>query len=94
MHRGLYESLLTLELDGQLAQNADLEAEIGSIDAIDQPHVLARHLQVVAERVIAATKDPVARVALVNALIEHLNEAAATVSDPPRQLLRLRGRSE
>lgn len=94
MHRGLYESLLTLELDGRLAQNADLEAEIGSIDAIDQPHVLARHLQVVAERVIAATKDPVARVALVNALIEHLNEAAATVSDPPRQLLRLRGRSE
>ena len=92
MERGLYEALLTAELEDRLGQ-LDLEAEVGNVDPVDQPHVLARHLHTVIERVLTSVKDPTSRVKLVNGLIDHLNEVADVVNDPPSQLLRLADRS-
>lgn len=89
MERGLYESLLTSSLESRLALHDELLGELGNVDPGDQPHVLSRHLQAVTERVLTATKDPGARVLLVNSLIDRLDEAAEIVSDPPRNLLSL-----
>ncbi len=89
MQRGLYEALMTAGLEDKLATNDALRAEIDDVDVADQPHVLARHLQSVIERTLTETKDPAARLALVNGVLEHLNEATNHVTEPPRQLLRL-----
>ena len=89
VERGLYEALLTSGLQARLASYDDLKAVIGAVDEADQPHVLSRHLQTVIETKLSATKDPAARVQLVNGLIDHLTETADLVSEPPRQLLRL-----
>ena len=89
MERGLYESLITAGLQDRLASLHGLRAEIDALDVADQPHVLSRHLQTVIERALSATKDPTARLKLVNGLLDHLSEIGDLVSDPPRQLLRL-----
>jgi superfamily II DNA or RNA helicase len=88
VERGLYEALITSGLDDRLNRAQGL-ADIETIDAADQPHVLARHVQSVVERALGATKDPGARLKLVNGLIDHLNEATELVREPPSQLLRL-----
>ncbi|QNN55133.1 DUF3427 domain-containing protein [Nocardioides mesophilus] len=80
---------MTAGLQDQLASYDALRAEVDAVDVADQPHVLSRHLQSVIERALTATKDPAARLALVNGVLDHLNEATDQVSDPPRQLLRL-----
>ena len=87
--RGLYEALITTELQERLASQAALEAEVGPVDEADQPHVLARHLQHVIQRTLAGIRDPISRLKLTNALLDQLEEAGEAVSEPPRQLLRL-----
>jgi superfamily II DNA or RNA helicase/HKD family nuclease len=89
VQRGLYEALLTTGLSKQLSELESLTPEISDVDVADQPHVLAQHLHVVIERALSATRDPASRVKLVNSLIDHLNEAAEIVNDPPSRLLRL-----
>ena len=80
---------MTAGLDDRLALQDSLRADLSEVDLADQPHVLARHLGTVIQRVLTSTRDPSARVKLVNELIDHLSDAAELVSDPPTQLLRL-----
>ncbi len=89
MDLGLHESLVTRELASRLAELTGLEADIGQIDDADAPHVFARHVQQVVERQLEATKGPERRLALVNSILQTLDEASAEVSDPASQLLRL-----
>lgn len=88
MQRGLYESLITADLAKRLELlDGDRIPAIQDVDTADQPHVLARHLQAIAERVLTATKDPAARLTLVNDLIERLQAADGALRAPARQLL-------
>lgn len=82
MQPGLYESLLTATLADDLAALSDLTADIRSVDEADQPHVLARHVQAVVQGVLAATKDPEQRLAVVNRLLDRLDHSTSTVITP------------
>jgi superfamily II DNA or RNA helicase/HKD family nuclease len=89
VERGLYEALLTAGLEDRLAVHDALQAHIDAVDPADQPHVLARHVQQALQRTLAATREPAARLRIVNELLEHLDAVAESVSSPPRQLLQL-----
>lgn len=89
MEPGLYESLITGALAHDLSLTDELEARIGKVDEADQPHVLARHVQELVQRVLAATKDPDKRVEIVNGLVALLGQVTDDVSAPASQLLRL-----
>jgi HKD family nuclease len=59
------------------------------IDEADQPHVLARHVQALVERALRESKDPERRLALVNGIVEQLQQELHAVAAPASQLLRL-----
>ena len=80
---------MTAGLEHRLASFEGVRAEIEALDVADQPHVLSRHLQAVVERALSTTKDPTARLELVNGLLDRLSQVEDVVSDPPRQLLHL-----
>ena len=86
---GLYESLVTDALSTGLDANRAGIPDVQKIDAADQPHVLARHLYEVAQRVLTGTKDEPARIALVNRLLHELSSADELVALPASQLLRI-----
>ena len=86
---GLYESLMTADLETRLTQTVDLIVEFGEVDLADQPHVLARHIYQSATRALANTRDPEARVRLVNSILAQLEAPDLEVSAGPRQLLSL-----
>jgi superfamily II DNA or RNA helicase len=87
MYEGLYESLVTTELEQRLASLIALEASTAAVDEADQPHVLARHVYQAARRALADIKDPAARTALVNAIIVRLSAADDALTGGPTQLL-------
>ena len=91
MERGLYEQLITVGLQGRLAAIDADEARTRQVDAGDQPHVLARHIETAAQRVLAATRDPERRLAIVNALLGALEAASDPVTKPASQLLAVLG---
>lgn len=96
---GLYESLLTTDLNRRLAALPPEVIFSAEVDEADQPHVLARYLQGLLEQTLRATRAPADRVKLVNSVVEQLRDypsANASVVDhgdaviePPAQLLRL-----
>ena len=53
MHRGIYESLLTDQLNQQLEQQDDLQAEYGTVDEAEQALTIARHLAPIIAPIIA-----------------------------------------
>jgi superfamily II DNA or RNA helicase/HKD family nuclease len=83
---GLYESLLTQSLLASLARLQGLESNSGKLDEAEVPHVLARHIAAAVEHRLRDTRDPQARVALVNDLLARLS-ANDEVQDPVQQLL-------
>jgi superfamily II DNA or RNA helicase/HKD family nuclease len=85
---GIYESLITAELEARLAKSSDLEALIEDIDPSEQPHALSRHVSDELTRILEATKDPEQRLALVNKLLAALSEPAPPLQQT-RQLLAL-----
>ena len=89
MDHGLYEQLLTQGLENSLPSATSVERVIATVDEGDQPHVLARHVETVLQRALAATSDPPRRLSLVNDLLGVLSAAADAVIDPPQQLLSL-----
>ena len=89
MERGLYEQLVTRALESDLATITDL-IETPDVDAADQPHVLARHVESAVRRVLTNTRDPGRRLALVNRLVDVLDEDGETVTEPARQLYAVR----
>jgi hypothetical protein len=72
MERGLYEQLVTEDLQRRLATIADDEVRTRPVDTGDQPHVLARHIETAVHKALAATGDPERRLAIVNALLSTL----------------------
>src|SRR6476660_3919631 len=89
LREGLYESLLTTGLGIQLAAIVELEPEIRSVDAAEQPEVLARHLREAAFRALSSQREPAKRVALVNAVLVLLEQAGDQATRDPRQLMSL-----
>ncbi len=89
MQDGLYESLITQELDAELQKLGPTGVSRGAIDAADQPHVLARHVYEATLRALEAVRGPEERVNLVNDLVERLGHASTDVLSPATQLLRL-----
>ena len=86
---GLYESLRTHGLDGDLARRSDLAPTFGKVPSGDVPDVLARHVAEVVRRAIADEADSAARVRLVNNLIATLSAVNAQVAPGVEQLLQL-----
>ncbi|UMG93566.1 DUF3427 domain-containing protein [Nocardioides sp. TF02-7] len=82
---GLYESLVTQALHGQLATTT-LESTIRAVDAAEEPHVLARHVGAVVQRHLESITDPDARLRAVNDVLAAL-EPAETVLPPSRELI-------
>src|SRR3954470_8429031 len=84
---GLYESLVSQELESGLAALSNLDVVIRGVDAADQPLVMSRYVQSLVEDALNATKDPSQRLLLVNSLVATLANTDARVSGPARQLL-------
>ena len=89
---GLYESLVSQELESGLAALIDLDVVTRGIDDVDQPLVLSRYVQSLVETALNAARDPHQRLLVVNSLIANLANADARVSGPTRQLLSVTGR--
>ena len=89
MDDGLYESLVNEQLQRELQSAADLVSVIAHVDNADQPLVLARYVRAALERKLTLTRDPSARIALVNALLSDIAHAEEAVAPPARQLLSL-----
>ncbi len=85
MERGLYEQLVTHSLATELATITD-QVNVDLVDAADQPHVLARHVEAAVHRVLVATSNPQRRLELVNSMLDILAELDHGVPTPARQL--------
>jgi len=89
MDEGLYESLFTAQLEARVAHAREfgLEDRRATVDAADQPYVLARHVHDAVAHVLAGTSEPQARIALVNSVLRQLDKQdLAPVLPGPQQL--------
>ncbi len=77
MHTGIYESLLTDQLNQQLEQRDDLQAEYGTVDEAEQALTIARHLAPIIERAMRGAGTAEDRVELVRRILEVLPDAHA-----------------
>jgi len=75
VHRGIYESLLTDQLNQQLEQEDDLQAEYGTVDEAEQALTIARHLAPIIERAMRGASAAEDRVELVRRILEVLPDA-------------------
>ncbi len=80
MDDGLYESLINEQLDGKLQAASDVVSVVEGVDNADQPIVLARYVRAALERKLTVTRDPLARVALVNALLADIAAADEAIA--------------
>ncbi|MEW1959561.1 DUF3427 domain-containing protein [Kineococcus sp. NPDC059986] len=91
MQEGLHETLVATTLDASLTRAGDWTTVVRSVDSVDAPHVLARHVSDLVHRALEATNDPSERLALVGDLLGVLGDhGAVPVPDEkgaPRQLL-------
>jgi superfamily II DNA or RNA helicase/HKD family nuclease len=90
MREGLYESVVTTDLERHLEGLVDRDTELGKVDPADQTHVLARHLADVLERRLAAEKDPHRKLVLANGLLRAIDQADRSVVEPVSQLHAIR----
>ncbi len=89
MREGLYELLITTEVNGMLEDVAPLRQLVADVDEADQPHVLARHVHDTVLRSLRSIRSQERRIDLVNALVGHLDDTGASVPHESRQLLAL-----
>jgi superfamily II DNA or RNA helicase/HKD family nuclease len=89
LHEGLYEAVLTHDLDRTLRRLTSLTPALARVDEADLPHVLSRHVATVVEQVLTTARSTDHRVAIVNALLEQLDQVTQQIVAPPAQLLRL-----
>lgn len=86
---GLYESLVTASL-ASAVEDLGSAAQVGSVDALHEPHVLARHVYDATKRLLASTQDSEQRRRIVNDLLVQLEDAAPDpLAQPTRRLLRV-----
>jgi superfamily II DNA or RNA helicase/HKD family nuclease len=90
MEPGLYEQLVTEILQNRLLSDENAGSEIRPVDVADQPHVLARHVGSALERALSATRDPQRRLAIVNSVLDSVEQVADPVTSPARQLFAVR----
>lgn len=90
MEPGLYEALLTTDLERQLSALPELEPELDKVDPADQTHVLTRHLATAIQRRLARERDPERKLAVANDLLSAIDAADPTVVEPVRQLQAVR----
>ncbi len=88
VERGLYESVVTTEIEQRLDTLLDLEVDLGRVDPADQTHVLARHLARLLERRLGSERDPERKLQLANQLLAMIDAADPPVAEPMRQLRR------
>ncbi len=81
---GRYDAVVDRRLQALLAGLAD-RAHLGDLDPAEQPQRLAAHVAAVLARALGEVDDE-ERLALANALVARLGEAAAEVPAPPRLL--------
>ncbi len=86
---GLLEDLITEELERRLLTADHLDAHVGSVDAADEPHILARHVARVLETELTRRRDPDDRREIVNDLLDHLDAPDERLTGQSRQLLAL-----
>ena len=89
LDEGLYESVVTHDLDRQLQGLTTLAPDVRKVDDADLPHVLTRHVTAVVEQALTSARSTEQRLTIVNGLLEHLNRVTHQVVAPPSQLLRL-----
>ncbi|KWX20783.1 DUF3427 domain-containing protein [Mycolicibacterium wolinskyi] len=77
MDAGLYESLLTERLNGELLCRPDLLPEIAAVDDAEQALTLARHLTPLIERRLRAAGNAGARAQLLRNILEVLGDPEA-----------------
>lgn len=87
---GLYELLITNDVQDRIRRATGRTPEIARVDPADQPHVLARHVYQAAVRNLDSIKDPELRVVAANALIAQIEAGDADhIINPPRELRRI-----
>lgn len=86
---GLYEELVTRQVERMLARVPDLDSELATVDEAEQPQVLARHLANALATRLRQERNPERRIAIVNQLLEVIEAADENVLEGPRQLLAL-----
>ena len=77
MDSGIYESLLTDQLNQQLQQRDDLRVEYGFVDEAEQALTIARHLAPIIERAMQGAGSAEERVEFVRRILEVLPDALA-----------------
>ena len=86
MEQGLYELLLTAELQRDLQSLRSDAIEVNKVDPADQPHVLARHVAQVVESTLAGISDQARRLDLVSTILEAIQAGSEAPIPPARQL--------
>ena len=86
MELGLYETVMTAELERRLAGLVGREANVAAVDLADQTLVLARHVASALHVRLAAERDPAQRVQLANQLLALIASFESNVEDPLKQL--------
>ena len=89
LHEGLYESVVTHDLDRTLQCLTTLTPDLRKVDDADLPHVLTQHVAAVVEQALTSARSTEQRLTIVNELFEQLNRVTQQVVAPPSQLLRL-----
>jgi len=84
---GLYESLITKELESRLAADGLRLVGRGAVDEADEPEILARHIREAALRALRGERNRERRLALVNRLVEQLGTPDLGLSAAASQLL-------
>lgn len=91
MEPGLYELLVTRGLLDRLEDIDGLRPTLHAVDDAEQPEVLSRHVGDALRIVLASTREPQDRVALVNSLLDRLaSDEADMLAGEPQQLTSLR----
>ena len=93
MREGIYESLLTEALAQSLEEAAPLEPQFEEVDPADQPAVLARYVAGAVLEALESTRDPEARLEIVEAILKSVDGRNEVVSRPAQQLQALISRA-
>ena len=76
---GLYESLITRELERRIAATPGLDFGEGAIADADEPEIFSRHLRDAVKRALVAERQPARRLELMNQLLSALGDDQAGV---------------
>lgn len=89
LHEGIYESIVTQDLNSTLQRLPALTPDVRLVDDADLPHVLARHVAAAVEQTLKSARSTDQQLSIVNGLLERLDRVTHQVVAPPSQLLRL-----